>query len=83
VTSLHVADPGTRDWIIVGGPIPILTILITYPYFCISAGSRWMKDRIPFDFKYVVMVYNTMQAVFSMWFVNKVRHCSLASLPPN
>jgi hypothetical protein len=56
------------------GPVPLLTILITYLYFCTSAGPRWMKDRKPFDLKYVLMVYNMLQVAFSIWLVYEVRH---------
>ena len=82
VSGHHVADPRTNDWILVGGPLPLLMILIMYNYFCRSAGPRWMKDRKPFDLKYVLIVYNAVQVVFSAWLVNEVRLCRLASLPP-
>jgi len=79
----HVADPRTNNWILMGTPLPLLTILITYNYFCRSAGPRWMKDRQPFDLKYVLIVYNAVQVVFSAWLVNEVRLCRLATLYPN
>jgi len=41
-----------------------------------------MKDRKPFDLKYVLIVYNAVQVVFSVWLVNEVRLCRLASLYP-
>lgn len=63
------SDPRTKDWMLMSGPVPLLTILITYLYFCTSAGPRWMKDRKPFDLKYVLMVYNMLQVVFSVWLV--------------
>ena len=83
MTGHHVVDPRTKDWLLVGGPMPLLTILIMYNYFCISAGPRWMKNRQPFDNKYVLIVYNAVQVVFSTWLVNEVRLCVLASLHPN
>jgi len=42
-----------------------------------------MKDRKPFDLKYVLIVYNAVQVVFSAWLVNEVRLCRLPSLYPN
>jgi hypothetical protein len=33
-----------------------------------------MKDRKPFDLKYVLMVYNALQVAFSIWLVYEVRH---------
>jgi hypothetical protein len=59
---------------LMSGPVPLLTILITYLYFSSSAGPRWMKDRKPFDLKYVLMVYNVLQVAFSVWLVHEVRH---------
>jgi hypothetical protein len=41
-----------------------------------------MKDRKPFDLKNVLIVYNAVQVVFSIWLVNEVRLCGLASLHP-
>jgi len=64
------------------GPVPILAILITYLYFCKSAGPRWIKDRQPFDLKYVLIVYNAIMVVYSTWMVHEVRLCGFASLPP-
>jgi hypothetical protein len=32
-----------------------------------------MKDRKPFDLKYVLIVYNALQVVFSVWLVYEVR----------
>jgi hypothetical protein len=69
-----VTDPRTKDWMFMSGPMPLLTILITYHYFCTSAGPRWMKDRKPFSLKYVLMAYNILQVAFSIWLVYEVRH---------
>jgi hypothetical protein len=62
--------------------MPLMTILFMYNYFCISAGQRWMKNRQPFDLKYVMIAYNLVLVFFSAWIVNEVRLCGLASLPP-
>jgi len=67
---------------LMGGPVPLLTILITYLYFCKSAGPRWMKARQPFDLKYALIVYNAIMVGFNIWIVIEVRLCCLASLPP-
>jgi len=82
VTGHNVADPRTKDWLLVGGPVRILTILIPYLYFCKSTGPRWMKDRQPFDPKYVMIVYNAIIIVYSTWILYEVGLCGLASLSP-
>jgi hypothetical protein len=56
---------------LISGPVPLLTILITYLYFCKSAGPRWMKDRQPFDLKYVMIVYNAIMIVYNTWMVHE------------
>lgn len=63
-------------------PVPLLTILTTYLYFSLSAGPRWMKDRKPFDLKYVLIVYNALQVAFSIWLVHEVRRFVQCSLTP-
>jgi hypothetical protein len=72
--SGHVADPRTKDWMLMSNPVPLLTILITYLYFSTSAGPRWMKDRKPFDLKYTLIAYNALQVILSVWLVHEVRH---------
>jgi hypothetical protein len=59
------------------GPMPLLAILITYLYFCAYAGPRWMKDRKPFDLKYVLIAYNALIVMASTWLFNEVRHFHL------
>ncbi|KDR12083.1 elongation of very long chain fatty acids protein AAEL008004-like [Zootermopsis nevadensis] len=65
------SDPRTKDWALMSSPMPLLTILTTYLYFSASAGPRWMKDRKPFDLKYVLIAYNALQVVFSVWLVHE------------
>lgn len=50
-------------------PGPLITILVTYLYFCISAGPRYMRDRKPFDLKLVIQGYNALQIVLSIYLV--------------
>jgi len=68
---------------LMGGPVPLVTILITYLYFCKSAGQRWMKDRQPFDLKYALIVYNAIMVALNAWICYEVRLCGLPYLPPN
>jgi len=67
---------------LMSGLLPIVTIIFVYNYFCSSVGPRWMKDRQPFDLKYVLIVYNVVQVVFNIWLFNEVRLCGLPCLPP-
>ncbi|KAB0795322.1 hypothetical protein PPYR_12161 [Photinus pyralis] len=63
------SDPRTSEWLLVGSPGPLITILVTYLYFCISAGPRYMKDRKPYDLRNAILVYNAIQVVMSVFLV--------------
>ncbi|CAH0699685.1 unnamed protein product [Spodoptera exigua] len=63
----ELSDSRTKDWWLVSGPGPLLTILATYLYFCTKAGPRYMKDKKPYNLKQVVMVYNICQIILSMF----------------
>lgn len=54
-------------------PAPLLTIVATYLYFCAYAGPRYMKDRKPFDLKNLIILYNFVQVVMSIFLVYEVR----------
>ncbi|XP_020287663.1 elongation of very long chain fatty acids protein AAEL008004-like [Pseudomyrmex gracilis] len=60
-------DPRTVGWFLVDSPGPILTIVITYVYFCVSAGPRYMKDKKPYDLKNTLIVYNFIQILLSVY----------------
>ncbi|XP_017782284.1 PREDICTED: elongation of very long chain fatty acids protein AAEL008004-like, partial [Nicrophorus vespilloides] len=61
--------PKTRDWFLMSGPGPLLTILATYLYFCNSAGPRYMKDRKPYELKNLIKLYNAVQVGLSVFLV--------------
>ncbi|XP_063705645.1 very long chain fatty acid elongase 7-like [Culicoides brevitarsis] len=58
-------DPRSVNWFLSGSPVPLATILVSYLYFCLYAGPKWMKNRKPFELKNVLIVYNAIQVVFS------------------
>ncbi|XP_044755179.1 uncharacterized protein LOC123314125 [Coccinella septempunctata] len=63
------SDPRTSNWLLMSSPGPLITILVTYLYFCISAGPRYMRDRKPYDLKLVIQAYNALQIVLSIYLV--------------
>jgi len=63
------SDPRTSDWLLISSPGPLLTIIATYLYFCISAGPRYMKDRKPYDLKNAIILYNAIQVAMSVFLV--------------
>lgn len=59
-------DQRTKSWFLSSTPGPLLTLLVTYLYFCLYAGPRYMKNRKPFQLKNTLIVYNFIQVVFSI-----------------
>lgn len=69
---IYFLDPRTSKWLLMSSPGPLLTILATYWYFCISAGPRYMKDRKPYDLKRIIQLYNAVQVLLSVYLVWEV-----------
>lgn len=65
-------DPRTANWLLMSSPAPLLTILASYIYFCVSAGPRYMKDRKPYKLKEVLLIYNVIQVALSVFLVYEV-----------
>jgi elongation of very long chain fatty acids protein 7 len=65
-------DPRTQTWFLCGSMTPLIIILATYLYFCMSAGPRFMKNRKPFDLKNLIIAYNAIQVVLSCVIVYEV-----------
>nr|CAD7410953.1 unnamed protein product [Timema cristinae] len=63
------SDPRTADWFLMSSPMPLLIILISYLYFVNKAGPRYMKDRKPYDLRNLMLAYNALQIVFSVYLV--------------
>ncbi|XP_070491195.1 very long chain fatty acid elongase 7 [Chironomus tepperi] len=59
-------DPRTKTWFLGNTPGPLVSILVTYLYFCLYAGPRYMKNRKPFQLTKTLIVYNAVQVVFSI-----------------
>lgn len=47
-------------------------ILVTYLYFCLYAGPRYMKNRKPFELKNTLIAYNLVQVLVSVYLVYEV-----------
>ncbi|XP_070153889.1 very long chain fatty acid elongase 7-like [Polyergus mexicanus] len=62
-----LSDPRTRDWFLIPSPIPGLSIIIGYLYFVLSWGPRYMKHRKPYQLKNILIIYNFLQIIISIW----------------
>lgn len=61
------SDPRTRSWFLMSSPVPGASILIGYLYFVLSWGPRHMEHRKPYQLKNILVVYNFLQVVLSVW----------------
>ncbi|XP_063230861.1 very long chain fatty acid elongase 7 [Bacillus rossius redtenbacheri] len=64
---VDLADPRTNDWFLIRSPLPGLAIIASYIYFVVSLGPRFMKDRKPFKITKILIVYNFLQVVVSIY----------------
>lgn len=64
IVLLSCADPRSVDWPFVRSPIPMLAWLTAYLGF-VWLGPIWMKNRKPFDLRYVMYGYNLLLVVLS------------------
>ncbi|KAK9731279.1 GNS1/SUR4 family [Popillia japonica] len=60
-------DPRTDSFFMVRSPAPLLILLWTYVYFSVKAGPRYMKHKEPFKLKYVLILYNFVQVLYSIF----------------
>ncbi|KAH9363810.1 hypothetical protein HPB48_016643 [Haemaphysalis longicornis] len=52
-----------------GSPAFILSFIVVYNYFALSLGPRLMKNRAPFSIRPVILAYNALIAIMSVYFV--------------
>ncbi|ETN64723.1 elongase [Anopheles darlingi] len=62
-------DERTSDWFLSGSITPLIMILVTYLYFCLYAGPRYMAKRKPFKLETVLIAYNAIQVALSILLV--------------
>ncbi|XP_031826836.1 very long chain fatty acid elongase AAEL008004 [Nomia melanderi] len=61
------SDQRVKDWPLLSSPFPTLAIVLSYVYFVKVWGPKWMENRKPFDLRRVIIVYNLVQVIFSIW----------------
>ncbi|KAJ8888243.1 hypothetical protein PR048_007730 [Dryococelus australis] len=60
-------DPRTNDWFMIKSPLPGLAIIASYLYFALSFGPKLMKDRKPYEITKILIAYNFMQVMVSIY----------------
>ncbi|XP_076277891.1 stuck in traffic [Lasioglossum baleicum] len=62
-----LSDPRTREWFMIASPVPGISLLIGYLYFCLSWGPKQMEHRKPYQLRNILVVYNFLQVLLSCW----------------
>ncbi|XP_054274999.1 elongation of very long chain fatty acids protein 7-like [Macrosteles quadrilineatus] len=62
-----LADPRTNSWPLISSPVPGLTIMGAYLYFVLNWGPKYMSHRKPFRLTNILIVYNFLQVLVSVW----------------
>lgn len=60
-------DPRTNKWFLIDGLGPLATIIAAYLYFCNYLGPRYMRDKKPYTLKNILIVYNLLQVLLSIY----------------
>nr|CAD7203163.1 unnamed protein product [Timema douglasi] len=61
------SDPRVNDWFLMASPFPTMFLCLGYVYFSKVVGPKFMENRKPMDLRYVLIVYNLVQVIFSAW----------------
>ncbi|XP_040830264.1 elongation of very long chain fatty acids protein 1 isoform X2 [Ochotona curzoniae] len=63
------ADPRMQGYPLMGSPVLMTSILLTYVYFVLSLGPRIMANRKPFQLRGFMIVYNFSLVALSLYIV--------------
>ena len=63
------SDPRVTDWPLMGSPLQIIAIVVSYIAFVKVVGPSHMKDRKPYRIKELIIAYNILMVIANGWFV--------------
>lgn len=66
---MKYADPRVQGYPLMGSPLLMTSILLTYVYFVLSLGPRIMANRKPFQLRGFMIVYNFSLVALSLYIV--------------
>jgi len=69
---VDLRDPRSDGWLLMDSIWPTIALSASYYLIVRYIGPRLMKDREPFNLKYVMLAYNLFQTVFNSWIFYKV-----------
>ncbi|XP_057667160.1 elongation of very long chain fatty acids protein AAEL008004-like [Diorhabda carinulata] len=60
-------DPRIKDWYLMSNPIPTVALTMAFLITVTVLLPGFMKNRKPYQFKKLLIVYNGLQVLFSIW----------------
>nr|QXU64617.1 fatty acid elongase 6 [Blattella germanica] len=55
------------SWFLMGGPMPTVTIVVSYLYFVLKFGPQMMASRKPYNLQPLLIAYNFILVLFSLF----------------
>ncbi|KAI4460642.1 fatty acid acyl transferase-related [Holotrichia oblita] len=71
---VELADPRTNDWLLIKHPV-VFPIIAIYLYLVLKVGPKLMEKREPFQMKTLLIFYNFIQVVVSLYIVFEGAQC--------
>jgi hypothetical protein len=69
---VDLRDPRSDGWLLMDSIWPTIALSASYYLIVRYIGPQVMKDREPFNLKYVMLAYNLFQTIFNSWIFYKV-----------
>ena len=64
---VDLRDQRVDNWLLMSSVWPTTFICIAYVYIVKVAGPKFMEKREPFEIRWIMIVYNLFQTLFSFW----------------
>ncbi|XP_037041023.1 elongation of very long chain fatty acids protein AAEL008004-like [Bradysia coprophila] len=58
-----------HSWSLFGDSYTVPLILVAYLSFVVYIGPKFMKSRVPYNLKILIILYNAMQVLYNFWAV--------------
>jgi len=69
---VDLRDPRSDGWLLMDSIWPTIALSASYYLIVRYIGPQVMKNREPFNLKYVMLAYNLFQTIFNSWIFYKV-----------
>uniref|UniRef100_A0A1B6FNM4 Elongation of very long chain fatty acids protein n=1 Tax=Cuerna arida TaxID=1464854 RepID=A0A1B6FNM4_9HEMI len=65
-------DNITKQWLLLGSPYPVITILSVYLLIILKLGPQFMKTRPPYDLQLVMRFYDIVQVIYNGFIIHSL-----------